>query len=61
MQITEQRSAAKKSITREYLEDQIVKCRNAIAFASPRADMTFAKAKLSAALGRLEAMDRAAA
>jgi hypothetical protein len=47
-------------LTREYLEDQIAKCRSAIAFASPKADMTFAKAKLNAALTKLDALDRAA-
>ena len=51
---------AKQVLTREYLEEQIAKCRAAIAFASPKADMTFAKAKLDAALLKLDALESAA-
>jgi hypothetical protein len=51
---------AEQVLTREYLEEQITKCRSAIAFASPKADMTFARAKLDAALLKLDALDRAA-
>ena len=40
-------------LTVEYLESQIAKCRAAIAFASPKADMTFAKWKLAAAETKL--------
>ena len=46
-------------LTREYLEDKIAKARAAIAFASPRADLSYAKATLAfaeAKLAKLEAV-----
>lgn len=49
------------TLTREYLEDQIAKCRSAIAFRSPKADMTFAKAKLDAAEAKLAALNASVA
>ncbi|MBZ9888087.1 hypothetical protein LB559_09060 [Mesorhizobium sp. BR1-1-3] len=40
-------------MTREYLEDKISKARNAIAFAVPGADISYAKATLAFAEARL--------
>lgn len=45
-------------LTREYLESTIAKCRAAIAFAAPGADMTYAKAMLAAAETKLAALLR---
>ena len=40
-------------LTREYLETLIFKCQSAIAFASPNANMSFAKTQLAFAQVRL--------
>lgn len=45
-------------MTREYLEDKIAKARAAIAFASPNADLSYAKATLLFAEMKLAAMDK---
>lgn len=42
-----------RQLSREYLEDKISKARDAIAFASPRADLSFAKATLTFAQAKL--------
>lgn len=44
------------TLTREYLEDKIAKARAAIAFASPNADMSYAKATLTFAEIKLAAL-----
>ena len=43
--------------SREYLERTIAKCRAAIAFASPNADMSYARAMLAAAEDKLAALE----
>ena len=45
-------------LTREYLEDQIAKSQAAIAFASPNADLSYAKAKLTFAQIKLAQLDK---
>jgi hypothetical protein len=44
-------------LSREYLEDKIAKARSAISFAVPGADLTFAKATLTFAQAKLDALD----
>lgn len=44
------------TLTREYLEDKIAKAQSAIAFAVPGADISYAKATLTFALMKLEAL-----
>ena len=44
-------------LTRDYLKSQIAKARAAIAFASPRADMSYARAILAAAEEKLAKME----
>jgi hypothetical protein len=44
-------------MTREYLEHKIETARNAIAFASPKSDMSFAKATLLFAQSKLASME----
>ena len=44
-------------LSREYLEAQIAKCRAAIAYASPAADMSYARALLAAAQDKLARLD----
>lgn len=48
-----------KQLTREYLEDKRDKARMAIAFASPNADLSYAKATLALAETKLAALDEA--
>ena len=45
-------------MTREYLEHKIETARNTIAFASPGADMSFAKATLLFAQKKLDTMSK---
>jgi hypothetical protein len=47
-----------EQLSREYLESQAAKARAAIAFASPAADMSYAKAILNAAETKLAALDK---
>lgn len=47
-----------RKLTREYLQDKADKARAAIAFASPNADLSWAKAVLSQAETKLAAMDK---
>lgn len=46
-----------RPLNREYLETLIAKCRSAIAFASPNADMSFARTQLTFAEIRLVELD----
>jgi hypothetical protein len=45
-----------QKITREYLEDKIAKARAAIAFAVPAADLSYAKATITFAQMKLDAL-----
>lgn len=47
-----------KQLTREYLEDKAEKARMAIAFASPTADLSYAKATLAFAEAKLALLDK---
>lgn len=49
------------TLSREYLEDKIAKARDAISFASPNADLSFAKATLAFALAKLADLDASGA
>ena len=46
-------------MNRDYLLDKITKAQSAIAFASPGADLSYAKAILSAAQAKLAKLDKA--
>jgi hypothetical protein len=48
-----------KTPPREYVETQIAKCRAAIAYAAPGADMSYARALLAAAETKLANMNAA--
>lgn len=44
-------------LTREYLQDKISKAQSAIAFATPGADLSYARATLTFATIKLEKLD----
>lgn len=45
-------------LTRQYLEEQIAKSRAAIAFASPNADLSYARALLAFAQSKLARLEQ---